>query len=576
VAFGRRPPVPHLLLAGASLALVAGDVTYQVQVLRSGHTVFSAGSLPELWWLLWGLAVAAAALHPAAFRRLRTEDPTGPRGEATVSRRRLLVFGVLALLVPAVPALVPDAPPRALIPAALGAAVALLLVVRLGMLAHLVGRKTADLAYARAQREALRDELKHRARHDPLTGLASRSALLSQLGTATDATVLMLLNLDGFAEINDAYGHGVGDELLIEAADRLRTALAGAYLLARTGADEFAALHPATGADNAARRAVAALRPVYRLGGRHLRVTASAGLVPVVTPSALRDADLALSAAKEAGRDRVVRFRPELRDRLVRRSELAAGLHGALARRELELVYQPVIDLTNGRMRAAEALLRWTRADGEVISPAQFIPVAEQTGLILPIGWWALAEACRQALPWWDRYGVAVTVNLSAHQLREPDLTERVRSALAAAGLPGAALILELTESVLITGGRSALADLRAAGVQIALDDFGTGYSSLSYLTTLPVDILKLDRAFTAARPGEREYLVTVAVLELAARLGLTTIAEGVETRAQAQTLRSLGCPLAQGFLYSPGARPDVLDQLLDRWNPPVDLRAAT
>jgi len=360
-------------------------------------------------------------------------------------------------------------------------------------------------------------------------------------------------------------------------AARLRAALPGARLLARLGGDEFAALHDVAGAPDAAGRALHTLRPAYRIGGLDLHLTASAGLVESTVGrsagEALRDADLALYEAKAAGRDRVVAFRPQLRDALVRRSELADGLRDALDRRELELAYQPVVDLMSGRMVAAEALLRWRRGGGEPVPPGQFVPIAEQTGLIVGIGWWALAEACARVRPWHERYGVAVTVNISALQLREPDFADRVLGALRAAGVPGAALVLEVTESTLITDAaavEAVLQELRAHGVRVAVDDFGTGYSSLSYLMTLPVDVLKLDRAFTAPRggPSPRQYAVVGAVLQLAAGLDLATIAEGVETRAQAQALRALGCPLAQGFLYSPPVPATAVDALLARWNP--------
>jgi EAL domain-containing protein (putative c-di-GMP-specific phosphodiesterase class I) len=236
-----------------------------------------------------------------------------------------------------------------------------------------------------------------------------------------------------------------------------------------------------------------------------------------------------------------------------------------------------VVARASGRVVAAEALRRWQRG-GESIPPTRFIPVAERTGLILPIGWWALRTACVAARDWHRRYGVAVTVNVSALQLRVDDFADRVLAALGAAGLPGTALIIELTESILIMAdgegvdSRAArvLRRLRDHGVRVALDDFGTGYSALSYLLALPVDILKLDRAFIASpgTPGPRRYAVAGAVLQLAAGLGLTTIAEGVETAAQALNLRRLDCPLAQGFLYSPAVPPDDLDTLLARWNP--------
>ena len=552
VGFGGRPPPAHLLLTAAVVALVGGDV-----LTALGAPAALATELP------WTVGIAAAALHPA-----RTRRPRGRCGPVAVSPRRLAVFAVLAMVVPVAPALVPGAPRTALVPALLGAAVALLLVVRLAMLAALVGRTAQALAYTRAQREALRDELEHRANHDPLTGLASRAALTTQLTGNQRHGSLILIDLDGFAEINDAHGHQVGDALLMEVAGRLRGTLTGARVLARLGGDEFAVLHRGDG-EGAARRALAALRPAYRIGGRELHVTACAGLVRIPAggsaAESLRDADLALDAAKSAGRDRLVLFRPELREALMRRSALADNLRHALDRGELELNYQPVVELPSGRMVAAEALLRWRHA-GESVSPAHFVPLAEQTGMIVPIGWWALREACEQAARWFPAHGVAVTVNVSAAQLRESDFADRVLATLAAAGVPGAALILEITESILITDPDAAhevLQRLRTGGVRVAVDDFGTGYSSLSYLMSLPVDVLKLDRAFVGPEHERRQYAITGAVLQLASVLDLVTIAEGVEEEAQARALTRLGCPLAQGYLYSSPVPASGVDALL-------------
>jgi EAL domain-containing protein (putative c-di-GMP-specific phosphodiesterase class I) len=260
-----------------------------------------------------------------------------------------------------------------------------------------------------------------------------------------------------------------------------------------------------------------------------------------------------------------VLFRPELREALMRRSALADNLRHALDRGELELNYQPVVELPSGRMVAAEALLRWRHA-GESVSPAHFVPLAEQTGMIVPIGWWALREACEQAARWFPAHGVAVTVNVSAAQLRESDFADRVLATLAAAGVPGAALILEITESILITDPDAAhevLQRLRTGGVRVAVDDFGTGYSSLSYLMSLPVDVLKLDRAFVGPEHERRQYAITGAVLQLASVLDLVTIAEGVEEEAQARALTRLGCPLAQGYLYSSPVPASGVDALL-------------
>jgi diguanylate cyclase len=547
VGFGGRPPPAHLMLTVAVAALVGGDILHAL------------GGPQEAPHTLWTVGVAAAALHPASARR-----PRGRSGPVAVSPRRLAVFAVLALGVPVAPALVRNAPMAALVPGLLGAGVALLLVVRLAMLASLVGRTAEALAYTRAQREALRNELTHRANHDPLTGLASRAALTARLAGPQRQGSLVLFDLDGFAEINDAHGHETGDALLMEVAGRLRAAFPKT-LLARLSGDEFAVLCRGDG-EAMARRALAALRPVYRIGDRELHVTASAGMVRISNPvEALRDADLALDAAKTTGRDRLVLFRSELKAALLRRSTLANGLRRALAREEFQLHFQPVVELATGRIVAAEALLRW-RHDGEPVPPTEFVPLAEQTGLIVPIGWWALGEACAQAARWHKGHGVAVTVNVSAHQLREDGFADGVLETLKKHDIPGAALIIEVTESVLITDAdatRATLERLRGNGIRVAVDDFGTGYSSLSYLMSLPVDVLKLDRAFVAPEHEHRQYAITGAVLQLAAVLDLVTIAEGVEDEGQARALTRLRCPLAQGYLYSTPVPAADIDALL-------------
>ncbi|WP_327008737.1 bifunctional diguanylate cyclase/phosphodiesterase [Dactylosporangium sp. NBC_01737] len=471
----------------------------------------------------------------------------------------LAVAGVfLIAFSAAVPAMLRQALSGFAMLVALGAAGAAVLLVR-----QRSDRLRRSLARSSARSKGLERELRQRATRDPVTGLANRRQLTERLDQVltgvTPGVTVALLDLDGFKDVNDTFGHAAGDELLVQVSRRLRAALPDADVLARLGDDEFAVVW--RGADHAFEDTLAQLRPSYPVAGRQVHLTGSAGIVAVgdqrSSADVLRDADLALDAAKHAGKDRVVRFDPDLRAAAARHRDLATGLRRALADGEFTLHYQPVVRLADGRVTAVEALLRWP-AGG--VPPLTFIPVAEATGLIVPLGWWVLRQACTDARAWFERDGVAVTVNVSGHQLREQDFVERVLAVLDETGLPPAALVLELTESVLVDDAErtARLGRLRERGVRIAVDDFGTGYSSLAYLVHLPVDILKIDRTFTAS--GVDSTLMRV-ILQLAEGLSLHTVAEGVETAGQAAALRALGCQYAQGYLYS---RPLPADELFD------------
>ncbi|WP_432830293.1 putative bifunctional diguanylate cyclase/phosphodiesterase [Dactylosporangium sp. CA-092794] len=427
-------------------------------------------------------------------------------------------------------------------------------------------RLARSLARSSARRRGLEQQLRERATRDPVTGLANRALLTALLADIRPGLTVVLLDLDGFKEINDELGHQAGDALLVQVARRLRDALPDADLMARPGDDEFAAVWRGPAPAGAAERALARLRPPYQVAGRQVHLTGSAGVVVAdgqrTSAEVLRDADLALQAAKGGGKDRIVRYDTGLRTAADRHRELAAGLRRALREGEFAVHYQPVVRLADGRITAVEALLRWHPPGGEPIPPGVFIPVAEATGLIVPLGWWVLGRACAEAREWHARDGVSLTVNVAAHQLREPDFVERVRGALEEGGLPPSALVLELTESSLVADAESTarLDVLRADGVRVAIDDFGTGYSSLAYLVHLPVDVLKIDRTFLATAV---DTTLMRAILQLAGGLALQTVAEGVETEKQAAALRALGCEHAQGFLFSAAVPPEELDALL-------------
>ncbi|GAA3162700.1 hypothetical protein GCM10010466_62050 [Planomonospora alba] len=576
---------PWLLLLGVSyLALFAADGVYLLDQVAGRP----AGPLTTVGWLGWSVLTGAAVLHPSMAGAGRT------RPASTSGRNRVLVFLAPALLSPAASILGGwlrggVSSHGDVVVAVLTLILAVLLVLRLSVVAGIAETRAADLRDALRQKDVLQRSLAHRAAHDPLTGLGNRALLSEALqGVIADhaahpggpAPALLLLDLDGFKDVNDTHGHPVGDELLIAVARRLRGLTSDGQVLARLGGDEFAIVLPGTGLEAAtaeAERVLSAVRAPYTFDGRELYVTTSIGVLadtaPTTASDALRDADLALYAAKAAGKNRVAVFDYTLRAERLHHSEIAAGLRRALAAGEFSLAYQPVVDLATGGIHAVEALLRWTPAGGRSIPPDVFIPVAEDTGLIVDIGWWALEQACAEAKRWHERHGIAVTVNVSGRQLRERTFRETVMEILTRHALPRNALTLEVTESMLLATGPAEtqrivgiLADLRAHGVRIALDDFGTGYSSLAYLRTLPVDILKIDRSFTTPLTGadhRQARAFTKAIVELAASLGLSTVVEGVESVEQAGVLQRMGCPLAQGYLFSPPIPPREVDDLL-------------
>ena len=435
------------------------------------------------------------------------------------------------------------------------------------------------------EQRALTDELAHRALHDPLTGLANRALCMDRLAQAlaragrSGATVgVAMVDLDGFKQVNDSLGHAAGDALLVEVATRLRAALRHADTVARLGGDEFAVVIEAVGTTSevteAMGRAVAALSAPATVAGRQVTVGASSGVV-IAEPgepaeAVLRRADVALYAAKTQGTGRVVTYEPGMEAKAVARIELAADLTRTLSESPEQLIlhYQPVVDLVSRRINGVEALVRWAHPVRGLLAPAEFVPLAEETGLIVALGRHVLTVACTQ-LGDWDRHpataGLTMAVNVSVRQLADPDLANVLRAAITRAKVQPARVTLEVTESVLVGDGEAAVAALqrlRAVGVRLAIDDFGTGYSSLAYLHRLPVDLVKIDQSFVRAEgwPNHAEPIVR-AVVELSHQLGLRTLAEGVEEDHQAERLRQLGCDEAQGFLF---ARPLPADQVAD------------
>jgi diguanylate cyclase (GGDEF)-like protein len=396
----------------------------------------------------------------------------------------------------------------------------------------------------------LRD-LEAQLERDRLTQVANRTRFMAALQETPEAAVLAV-DVDGFKALNDRLGHAAGDRVLIAVAQRLRACVPDDALLARVGADEFGVLASVADAEALAARLVGAFELPLVIGGDRHRLGVSVG----VATSGLADADVAMQQAKAAGGGRAEVFAPEMAVALQRRRALAEDLRVALRDGTLHLHYQPIVDLASGDVLGAEALARWEHPEHGAVSPGEFVPIAEEAGLAGELGRFVLARACRQLRIWQARHGRGpqrIQVNLSAHELSNPDLVGAVRRCLADAGVAPAQLVLEVTETALLVDPHAAserFQQLRDAGVRIALDDFGTGYSSLSYLHALPVDILKIAKPFVdRLGAGGPESTFARTIIELARTLGLEVVAEGIETDAQLAALRELGCDTGQGFL---------------------------
>ena len=381
----------------------------------------------------------------------------------------------------------------------------------------------------------------------------------------------MFIDLDGFKGVNDTFGHPVGDELLRVVASRIAGVLRETDTIGRLGGDEFVVLVEG-GAAHIAERILAVLREPFELGtGAPISVTTSIGIASGDREAAkdlLRDADIALYEAKGAGRNRYAEFRHEMHIAAHDRLALENDLRGAIARGELFLVYQPILDLDTGEVTAAEALLRWQHATRGLVPPTEFIALAEDSGLIVEIGAWVLETATEQAALWAaGGTPIGISINVSARQLDDPGLLTAVEHALRRSGLAGEHLILEITETALMRDPAAAaeiLGELRALGIRVAIDDFGTGYSSLAYLQQLPVDSLKIDRTFIAASARSRDSDPLIQTLvQLGRSLGLRTVAEGIEDQAQLAHLRELGCDAGQGYLFAPPLEVAALERVL-------------
>jgi diguanylate cyclase (GGDEF)-like protein len=402
----------------------------------------------------------------------------------------------------------------------------------------------------------------HQAFTDSLTGLGNRALLLDRLDhelvradRGGQTPTVLFLDLDRFKLVNDSLGHLVGDQLLISVAERLRHATRGHDVCARLGGDEFAVLLAGTAeAERVAERIIRAFKRPFEVAGHVVFVSVSIGIASgrEEAETVLRNADVAMYRAKRAGGARYQRFEPSMHAALVSRLDLDTELRRAVERGEFELHYQPLFDLESGRIAALESLVRWRHPVRGLVPPIEFVPVAEENGLIAELGRWVLAEACRQFAVWWRQTPLAISVNVSMRELQLPGYAAAVEQAIGS--FPSSALILEVTESVRMEDAPNVLASLREIrelGVRVALDDFGTGYSSLLTLAHLPIDLLKIPRPFLPPAGGEDPSAagLLAGIVGIGQHLGLATVAEGIELPEQHALLSELGCDLGQGYL---------------------------
>jgi diguanylate cyclase (GGDEF)-like protein/PAS domain S-box-containing protein len=441
------------------------------------------------------------------------------------------------------------------------------------------------------EQRSAEDALAHLALHDPLTGLPNRTLLLdrlthalARLGRTNTSVGLLFLDIDRFKVVNDSLGHPAGDRMLLAMAGRLKATLRASDTLARFGGDEFVILcEDLNGEDEAlkmAHRIGEAMAPPLSWGDGELVVSLSTGIALASSPlvsaeSLLRDADSAMYRAKRDGRARSAVFAESMRATAVDRLDTEVLLRRGIEHGDLVLHYQPIVELPTRRIVGAEALVRWNHPTRGLVMPDQFIPIAEETGLIVPLGAWVLRQAAAQLRAWQRRPGhqsMTMAVNLSALQLASAALPELVAAVLVEADVAPQSIELEITESVLMDDAPATvriLEGLKALGVRLSVDDFGTGYSSLSYLKRFPVDTLKIDQSFIAGLSDDQnDTAIVKAILSLSTALNLTTVAEGVETELHADTLLELGCRFGQGYLFAHPAAGTDIDALLDRQLP--------
>jgi diguanylate cyclase len=568
--------VSFMFLLTGMVAWIAADIAYtQLAVLGT----YYGGHPSDAGWLIGYTCFAISGLHPSMSRlSARAGEHQYPR------RLTIALLTTTTLLAPV--AYAADVTwfggTQDYVIVASSALLFVLVITRIGGLlntldgtVHHLRTQSRALQTSLAEGERLTKELHHRALHDPLTGLANRSLFFDRVEQALKRArrrggpiVVMLLDLDNFKIVNDSLGHFAGDVLLCEIAARLEGSLRAPDTVARLGGDEFTVLLEDVAdpdvAEQVARRVIQELSKPIELESTQVTVGASIGYVfcDVADMGAgtdperlLRNADTSMYVAKDRGKGQVVRFTSDMHSRVAEHLSRTSELAGALDRNEFELRLQPIVELSTVRTLGIEALVRWRHPQKGLLRPADFLDVAEETGLIVPLGRWITEEACaviaRLNASAVDESGFFVGINMSARQLAQPALLEFVRDCLSEHDVHPGHLMIEVTENTLMSepAALDVLAEMRALGVRVAIDDFGTGYSSLAYLRHLPVDVLKMDRQFVADLPDAGALAQTI--VGLANALEVELIAEGIETEVQAQVLRSMSCSVGQGYLFA-------------------------
>ena len=555
MVFGAQRIRAVVLLAVALGAFLASDLAFLRATFASEYV---SGRIADVGWMIGYVVWGAAALHPSA----QAVGRPGAAETRPFTEMRALGLAASCLLAPAMLIYEWSIGRTGDLPLIAGSS-----VVLVALWAARLFLTVRHLRSALDERAELEGRLRERSEKDVLVELLNRAAFMNRVRSALaagDAIAVLFIDLDDFKVINDTCGHPGGDHVLIEIAHRLTALIRPPDIAARLGGDEFGILLP--GGDAAAAQAVASrliqnLARPFSVEGRALHIEASIGISTggpgKSADDLIREADVAMYLAKGQGKGRFVVFEAAMHASVIKRMGLRAELEEAIALKQFTMVYQPIVAMPEGTVADCEALVRWQHPSRGLLAPHDFIDLAEESGLIVPLGRWLLMEACAEAAEWKRRLGddaPGVAVNVSALQVRNPAFASDVRAALDHSGLDPNRLIIELTETILIEVGSatSLVSELNDIGVRIAIDDFGTGYSSLAYLAAYPVDVLKIDRSFVSGlETGPREARLVSAIIAMGNDLGLSVVAEGVETETQLSSLMDRGCQSFQGFYFA-------------------------